>query len=168
MTIKDFRQMYISELQEACSVEDMLIGALPKMAEKAKHDRLKQAIQSHLDQTKQHKQKLEKILERHGASSKEHKDHSMQALIGEAEKMSKMVGDGPLQEAAMIASAQRIEHYEIALYGTLATYAEMLGLEDDKNTLGSILEEEKAADEQLSDIAFGVINPEAVQQMARA
>jgi ferritin-like metal-binding protein YciE len=166
MNIKDFREMYISELQEACSVEEMLVGALPKMAEKAKHDRLRQAIQSHLEETKGHKQKVEAILKRHGASTKEHTDQSMQSLIGEAEKMTKIVGDGPLREAAMIASAQRIEHYEIALYGTLATYAEMLGLDDDKDTLASILEEEKDADEQLSDLAFGVINPEAVQQTA--
>lgn len=166
MNINDFREMYITELQEACSVEDMLVGALPKMAEKAKHERLRQAFQSHLEETKGHKQKVEAILKRHGASTKEHKDQSMQALIGEAEKMAQMVGDGPLREAAMIASAQRIEHYEIAIYGTLATYAEMLGLEDDKDTLALILEEEKEADEQLSDLAFGVINPEAVQQSA--
>jgi ferritin-like metal-binding protein YciE len=165
MNINDFREMYIAELQEACNMEDMLVGALPKMAEQAKHERLRQAFQSHLEETKGHKQKVEGILQRHGAS-KEHKDQSMQTLIGEAEKMSKMVGDGPLREAAMIASAQRIEHYEIALYGTLASYAEMLGLEDDKNALASILEEEKEADEKLSDLAFGVINPEAVEQTA--
>ena len=166
MNIKNFHEMYITELQEACSVEEMLVGALPKMAEQAKHNRLREAFQSHLAETKEHKKKVEAILKRHGASSKEHKDQSMQTLIGEAEKMSQMVGDGPLREAAIIASAQRIEHYEIALYGTLATYAEMLGLDDDKDTLASILEEEKDADEELSDLAFGVINPEAVQQSA--
>jgi ferritin-like metal-binding protein YciE len=168
MNINDFREMYIAELQEAASVEDMLADALPKMAQKAKHERLRQAIQSHLEETKEHRRKLEQILKRHGASPREHKDQSMQALIGEAEKMAGMVGDGPLREAAIIASAQRIEHYEIALYGTLATYAETLGLDEDKQALGSILEEEKAADEELSDIAFGVVNPEAVQTMARA
>ena len=168
MNINDFREMYIAELQEAASVEEMLVGALPKMAEKAKHERLRQAIQSHLEETKEHKSKVEQILKRHGASAKEHKDQSMQALIGEAEKMAGMVGDGPLREAAMIASAQRIEHYEIALYGTLASYAETLGLDDEKEILASILEEEKEADEELSDIAFGVVNPEAVQSMARA
>lgn len=166
MNIKDFREMYVTELQEACNMEDMLVGALPKMAEKAKHERLRKAFQSHLEETKGHKQKVEAILKRHGASSEEHKDQSMQTLIGEAEKMTKMVGDGPLLEAAMISSAQRIEHYEIALYGTLATYAEMLGLDEDKKALASILEEEKEADEELSDLAFGVINPEAVQEGA--
>jgi ferritin-like metal-binding protein YciE len=164
--IKDFKDMYLAELQEARSLEEMLIGALPKMAEKAQDSGLKQALQSHLDQTRSHRERLEEILGRHGAAGEHHTDQSMQVLISEAEKMVDMVNDGPVRDAALISSAQRIEHYEIALYGTLASYADSLGLGDDKQVLHDILEQEKTADEMLSELAVGSVNAEAAQRTA--
>ncbi len=162
MNIEHFREMYQAELQEARSVEAQLAQALGKMAEAAENDELRQAFQMHLEETRGHQRNIDGLLQGLGASPTEHEDQAMRALIGEAEKMMGMVEKGPLRDAALIASAQRIEHYEIAVYGTLATYAKCLGLDDHKQTLADILEEEKGT-ERLSDLADGIINPMAVE-----
>jgi ferritin-like metal-binding protein YciE len=120
----------------------------------------------HLEETRGHRRGVERILAKLGVSPTEHEDQSMHALIDETAKMIGMTERGPLRDAALIASAQRIEHYEIAVYGTLATYAKLLGEDDDKQALADIMEEEKDADEKLSELADGVINPTAVAQAA--
>ncbi len=163
MNIDRFREMYVAELQEARSVEAQLVQGLPKMAEAADNRELKQAFQEHLEETRGHQRQVDSLLKKLGATPKEHEDQSMQGLIREADKMAGMTEAGPLRDAALIASAQRIEHYEIAVYGTLATYAKCLGLDDQKQILADILEEEKSADEKLSDLADGIINPSAVE-----
>jgi len=161
MNVNDFRQMYVTELQELRSVEARLIDALPKMAEVTSHPELKQAIQSHLKETRAQRDRLDEVLCRHGAEVREHVDQSMQAIVREAEKWARMVQDPDLRDAGLIASAQRIEHYEIAVYGTLATWAKQLGLDEDERTLQAILEEEKRADETLTGLAKQGINPDA-------
>ena len=163
MNIDGFRDMFVAELQEARSIEDQLIRALPKMAEAAGASELRQAFEMHLQETRGHRQSVEGILKRLGAAPREHEDQALGALIQEAEKMIGMVEKGPLRDAALIASAQRIEHYEIAVYGTLATYAESLGMDEDKQALADILEDEKNTDLNLSDLAAGIVNPSAVQ-----
>jgi len=152
----------VTELQEARSLEEQLVGALPKMADKATHPQLQEGIKEHLAETRSHLQRVEDILGRHGADVHEHTDQSMQKLIAESEKWADMVEEPSLRDAGLIASAQRIEHYEIAAYGTLASWAKQLGLDDDLNALLSILEEEKAADGKLSELAKREVNPEAV------
>jgi ferritin-like metal-binding protein YciE len=161
MNIDDFRQMYVTELQELRSVGDQLVQALPKMAEKAQNRHLKQAIQAHLDETRSQRDRLDDLLKRHGAGSHEHQDGSMQAIIRETDRWAKMLQDSDLRDAGLIASAQRVEHYEIAVYGTLATWAKQLGLDEDLRVLHGILEEEKRADAKLTDVAKRVVNPEA-------
>jgi ferritin-like metal-binding protein YciE len=161
MNIDDFRQMYVTELQELRSVEAQLVDALPKMAGVANHSELKQAIQSHLEKTRSQRDRLDEILRRHGAEPREHVDQSMQAIVREAEKWAKIVQDPDLRDAGLIASAQRVEHYEIAVYGTLATWAKQLGLDDDQRTLHAILEEEKRTDEKLTGLAQEIVNPDA-------
>src|SRR5215210_1950425 len=161
MNVNDFRQMYVTELQELRSVEAQLTGALPKTAEVANHPELKQAIQSHLEETRSQRDRLDTVLRRHGAEPREHVDQSMLAIVREAEKWARMVQDPDLRDAGLIASAQRGEHYEIAVYGTLATWAQQLGLDEDERTLHAILEEEKRADEKLSGLAKQVVNPDA-------
>jgi ferritin-like metal-binding protein YciE len=161
MNVNDFRQMYVTELQELRSVEAQLTGALPKMAEVANHPELKQAIQSHLEETRSQRDRLDTVLRRHGAEPREHVDQSMQAIVREAEKWARMVQDPDLRDAGLIASAQRVEHYEIAVYGTLATWAQQLGLDEDERTLHTILDEEKRADEKLTGLAKQVVNPDA-------
>jgi ferritin-like metal-binding protein YciE len=110
MNVNDFRQMYVTELQELRSVEAQLTGALPKMAEVANHPELKQAIQSHLEETRSQRDRLDTVLRRHGAEPREHVDQSMQAIVREAEKWARMVQDPDLRDAGLIASAQRVEH----------------------------------------------------------
>jgi ferritin-like metal-binding protein YciE len=161
MNVNDFRQMYVTELQELRSVEAQLTGALPKMAEVANHPELKQAIQSHLEETRSQRDRLDTVLRRHGAEPREHVDQSMQAIVREAEKWARMVQDPDLRDAGLIASAQRVEHYEIAVYGSLATWAKQLGLDEDLQALLAILEEEKRTDERLSQLAKRVVNPDA-------
>jgi ferritin-like metal-binding protein YciE len=163
VNIDHFRDMFIAELQEARSVEELLGGALGKMAEAADNSDLAEAFRLHVAETHLHQRSVEGILGELGAEPREHEDQAMRALVGEAEKMMSMVESGPLRDAALIASAQRVEHYEIAVYGTLATYAKCLGLDEVKQKLADILEEEKATDERLSDLADGIINPSAVE-----
>ena len=153
--------MYIAELQELRSVEAQLVEALPKMADMASHPELKQAIQAHLDETRCAAVPLDEILRRHGVDPREHVDQAMQAMLKEAEKWAGMVQDQDLRDAGLIASAQRVEHYEIAVYGSLATWAKQLGLEEDLQALLDILEEEKRTDERLSTLAKRVVNPDA-------
>ena len=166
MAITGFRDLYVAELQEARSFEAILTEALPKMAEAASDERLKRAFRDHLVETREHQRRVEVILKQLEADPREHEDQSMRTLVSQAEKMAGLVEAGPFRDAALIASAQRIEHYEIAVYGTLATYAQFLGFEDDHQILGGILEEEKDTDDLLSDIAEGVVNPSAVEKEA--
>ncbi len=161
MNVDNFREMYIAELQELRSVEAQLVEALPKMADMASHPELKQAIQAHLEETRWQQSQLDEILRRHGVDPREHVDQAMQAMLKEAEKWAGMVPDQDLRDAGLIASAQRVEHYEIAVYGSLATWAKQLGLDEDLPALLDILEEEKRTDESLSTLAKRVVNPDA-------
>lgn len=161
MNIDEFRQMYVAELQELRSVEAQLVEALPKVAETANHPELKDAIRKHLEETRAQGGRLDGILRAHGARAREHQDSSMQTILREAEKWAKMVQDSHLRDAGLIASAQRVEHYEIAVYGTLAAWAKQLGHAEDLQTLHAILEEEKRTDETLTELAKHIINPDA-------
>ncbi len=162
MTISNFRDMYLTELQEARSVEEQLVAALPRMREAASDPELQQAITDHLEETQAQLSRLESILERHGAAPTAHEDQSMRRLVSESEKWVGMLKEGALRDAGLIASAQRIEHYEIAVYGTLATWAKQLGLEEDLGSLLAILKQEKAADEALVRLAKRDVNPSNV------
>src|SRR4051812_48300707 len=161
MNLDSFHDMYIAELQELRSVEAQLIDALPRMADMASHPELKQAIQAHFDETRSQQSRLDEVLRRHGAEPREHVDQSMQAMLKEAEKRASMVRDQELRDAGLIASAQRVEHYEIAVYGSLATWAKQLGLDEDLQALLDILEEEKRTDDKLTTLAKRVVNPDA-------
>jgi ferritin-like metal-binding protein YciE len=161
MNVNSFRDLYIAELQEIRSVEEQLIGALPRMADVAGHAELKQGIQTHLEETRAQQARVEEILRRHNAEPREHVDQAMQAMLQEAEKWASMVQDQNLRDAGLIASAQRVEHYEIAVYGSLATWAKQLGLDEDLQALLAILEEEKRTDERLSRLAKRMVNPDA-------
>jgi ferritin-like metal-binding protein YciE len=162
MEITSFKDMYIAELQEIASLEGQLDQALLRMAEAASRASLKNALVHHREQTLLQRQRLETILRKHRANPRAHTDQAMQALINEAQKMASIVkGDG-LRDAAIIASAQKIEHYEIAAYGTAAALAGQLGLRDDQQVLHQILGEERAADVVLTDLAKREVNQAAV------
>jgi ferritin-like metal-binding protein YciE len=166
MTITGFEDLYVAELQEARSFEAMLVEALAKMADAATEEQLKRAFREHREETREHQRSVEALIQRFQADPREHEDQSMQVLVSQSEKMAGLVEAGPLRDAALIASAQRIEHYEIAVYGTLATYAELLGLDEDCEILTGILGEEKDTDDLLSDIAVGMVNPAGVEKEA--
>jgi len=166
MEIRTFDDLYIAELQEARSVEEMLTTALQKMADAASDGRLKQAFTDHLEETREQEQEVRAIIARLGADPGAHSDQALAAIIGEADKTAAMLPAGPVRDAELIASAQRVEHYEMAVYGTLRAYAAALGHDDDVQILEGILEEEKDADDLLSDIAEGVVNPAAVEAEA--
>ena len=153
MNVDDFKRMYVIELQELRSVEEQLVEALPRMAELVQHPQLRHALNSHLQETKRHLDHLDQLLRGYGVSTREHEDGSMRAIIREAERWANIVSDSDSRDAGIIASAQRVEHYEIAVYGTLATWARQLGLREDERVLHAILAEEKRANENLSRLA---------------
>jgi len=161
MQINSFKEMYISELQEARSLEAQLTSSLSNMIEKTAHADLKQALQEHLSETQNHMERVGEILQRHGATEKDHKDQSMVRLVSEAEKWAEMIKDRGQRDAGIIASAQRIEHYEMAVYGTLAAWAKRLRFVEDEEDLRAILAQERAADEKLTRLAEREVNPSA-------
>jgi len=162
MKITKFKDMYIAELQELASLEMQLADALHKVAAKASHPALKDALLNHREETLVHAERLADILKNHGAELRAHTDQAMQALIKETDKMMKMLNEKNLRDAGLIASAQKIEHYEIAAYGTAAALAGQLELRDDQRTLFETLEEEKKADALLSELAKGGVNQDAL------
>ncbi|WP_159712532.1 YciE/YciF ferroxidase family protein [Geminicoccus flavidas] len=161
MNVENFRQMYVAELQELRNVEAQLVKGLQLMAERADHAELKKGFQEHQQETQSQLERLDGMLQAHNAQPGEHVDQSMQGLIRESEKWAGMVPDPDLRDAGLIASAQRIEHYEIAAYGSLATWAKQLGFSNDQATLHAILDEEKRTDEKLTDLAKRIVNPDA-------
>lgn len=162
MEITSLKDMYLAELQELASVERQLSESLLRMAEMASHPELKTALIHHREQTEVQKQRLESILEKHGASPTEHTDQSMQALLHETEKMFTLLRGNDLRDAGLIASAQKVEHYEIAAYGSAAALAGQMELRDDQAILHHSLEEEKTADQRLTELAKQQVNPDAV------
>jgi ferritin-like metal-binding protein YciE len=162
MKISTFKDMYLAELQELANVEDQLAKMLPYMAKKAAHPALKQALAQHGDETQAQQQRLASILQKHGASPRAHTDQAMMALVKETDKILTMVKGNDLRDAGLIASAQKLEHYEIAAYGTAAALAGQLGMRDDQAILYETLQEEKQFDALLTQLAIGEVNPDAL------
>jgi ferritin-like metal-binding protein YciE len=162
MEISNFKDMYIAELQELVSVEDQLAEALLRMAAAASHPALKDALVDHHAETALQKERLVGILRKHGADPTAHVDQAMQGLIRETRKMLGMLVGDDLRDAGLIASAQKLEHYEIAAYGSAAALAGQLELREDQAILHDGLMEEKEADAVLTDIAKGEVNPDAL------
>jgi ferritin-like metal-binding protein YciE len=163
MQITNFKDMYIAELQELASMERQLAYALLQMAEVASHPELKNALTRHGEETDTQRQRLESILRKHGANSKPpHTDQAMEALLSETKKMASMLKGDDLRDAGLIASAQKLEHYEIAAYGTAAALAGQLDLRDDQRMLHDSLEEERRTDALLTKLAKGEVNQDAL------
>lgn len=161
MKIKNLQELYVEELRDIYNAESQLVKALPKVAKAATSDELRTAFEDHLEQTKEHIERLDHIFESLGEASKGKKCKAMEGLLEECnELLEEDIADSVL-DAALIGAAQRVEHYEIAVYGTLATFAKLLGREEDGDLLGQTLDEEKEADETLTDIAESTINAEA-------
>lgn len=158
MNPRTFDEMYLSELAELRSVEAQMAECLDAFADRASDDELRALIRSHRATTVDHRDRVRDLLEAHGATPDAHADGSMEALISEADKWAGMVEDAALRDAGLIASLQRMEHYEIAVAGTLASWAERLGHEADARVLAAMLEDDMATDARLSEIAENAVN----------
>jgi ferritin-like metal-binding protein YciE len=153
MKIETLRELLIDELQDLHSAETQITKALPKLV-KASHDpSLKQAFEHHLEETKNHVTRLEQIFKRLNESPKGKTCEAMKGLLKEGEERISDGGEPEVLDAGIIAAAQRVEHYEIAAYGSARTYAELLGDHDAVRLLSETLEEEKAADSKLNQVA---------------
>ncbi len=163
MKLETLKDLYVEQLRDLYSAEDQIIDALPKMIKEASSPELKNALQDHLEETRQQKQRLEQIFDSLGEKASGEKCKAMEGLIKEAESLLKKKADEDVRDAGMIASAQRVEHYEISVYGTVRTYAEMLGRDQDARLLSTTEDEEKQADQKLNQIAKQIVNPEAMR-----
>lgn len=159
--MKNLEELFEHQLQDLYSAEDQLTDALPKMAKKAGDDKLKKAFEDHLEETKQHKKRLEDICKQLGIKPDKEKCKAMKGLVKEAEDFLKEVKDTDVKNAGMIAEAQRVEHYEISGYGTAVRYAKELGHKDIAATLQKTLDEEYHANDLLNKLAENRLNAKA-------
>lgn len=157
---QDLQELFLDELADLLSAENQLVKALPKMIKAANAEDLRSAIESHLEETKGHVTRLEEAASTLGEKLKSKKCAAMEGLLKEAsELLEEQKGKSSL-DAAIIAAAQKVEHYEIASYGTVCAWADQLGHSEVGDLLRQTLEEESAADEKLTDIAESIANDE--------
>ena len=161
MKLETLRDLYVEQLHDLYSAENQLVKALPKMAKAASDPQLRSAFEEHLAQTEHHVRRLDQIFQQLGQNPKGQKCKGMEGLIEEGEEMIKMKGDPAAIDAGLIAAAQRVEHYEIAGYGCVRTYAKQLGDQQAAQLLQQTLDEEGTTDKKLTELAEQVINLEA-------
>lgn len=159
--IKTKDDLFVHTLQDIYYAEQQITKALPKMIDKASSPELKQAFESHLRETEGQIKRAEEVFKLHGKSPKGTKCEAIEGIIDEAESVISEVADDEVRDAAMLAAAQAVEHYEISRYGTLATWANELGRQDCARLLHQTLDEEKATDAKLTRIAEARINKAA-------
>lgn len=160
--LKNLEELFEHEIKDLYSAEKQLIEALPKMAKEATHSGLKQAFESHLSETENQKSRLEKVMKLVGIEADGTKCKAMEGLVEEGSKMIHEEAPPATKDAGLIATAQRVEHYEISGYGTARHYAKMLGHNEAAELLEQTLNEEKAADDKLNDLAIEQINQQAM------
>jgi len=161
MKMESLKDLYLEQLRDLFDAETQLIDALPKMAEAAHHSDLKNAFDQHLRQTREHVTRLQRLFSALGERPEGQTCHGMKGLIKEGQEMIKAKGDPDVIDAGLIAAAQRVEHYEIAAYGTAMAHAKLLGRDEIVRLLDQTLQEEKAADQILTDIAERIVNVNA-------
>jgi ferritin-like metal-binding protein YciE len=160
MANEGLRDLYIDELKDLYNAENQLVKALPKMAKAASSDELRRGFEVHLEQTRGHVQRLEHIFKSLDESPKGKKCAGMEGLVKEGSEVMEEDFEGALMDAALIGAAQRVEHYEIAAYGTASEFAKILGESEHVTLLEETLQEEKETDEKLTELAKE-INPQA-------
>jgi ferritin-like metal-binding protein YciE len=166
MAVKSVNDLLLDELRDIYHAEKQLVRALPKMAKKAKSDELRRAIEDHLEETKGQVERLDQVFQQLDARSSGQRCEAMEGLIEEAKEMMEEVTTPEVLDAAMITAAQKVEHYEIASYGSVCALAEALGHKDAARLLEETLNEEKAADQKLNQIALSGVNQAALQAAA--
>ena len=161
MELDTLKDLYIEELKDLYSAEKQIVKALPKMIKATKHPELKAAFKTHLQQTAEHAKRLELICEQLGATPRGKKCVGMEGLIKETSDLIEEQPDDDVLDAGLISAAQHVEHYEMAGYGTVRTYARQLGYESQAELLQRTLDEEGETDHLLTDLAEARINLEA-------
>jgi ferritin-like metal-binding protein YciE len=156
--IKTMNDLFVHQLQDIYYAEKQLVKALPKMAEKAADQQLKQGFLTHLDETKTHVERLEQVFQMHGVQVKAVDCPAIDGIIQEADEVAGEIADKSVLDAALINAAQAAEHYEITRYGSLIAWAKQLGRNDCASVLQKTLEEEKATDQKLTQMAESKVN----------
>ena len=167
MSVETLRELFIDELKDLYSAEKQIARALPKLAKAVSTPELKEALLSHLEETKGHVERLEQIGEIVGKKLTGKTCAGMRGVLEEGSEVVEEVDEGNVRDAALIGASQRVEHYEMAGYGTARDFAKLLSMEDAVDLLERTLEEEKAADRKLTSIAKGV-NNQAKAEMSEA
>jgi ferritin-like metal-binding protein YciE len=161
MSLDSLEKLFIEELKDIYNAEKQLTRALPRMAKAAESQELSQAFTNHLRETEGQIQRLDRVFKEVGQAVRGKKCKGMEGLIEEGKEMMEEDGEPEVKDAALIASAQKVEHYKIAAYGCLRAYAELLGYSEAAQLLQQNLQEEEAADKKLNQLAEGGINEQA-------
>jgi ferritin-like metal-binding protein YciE len=163
MSLDNLRELYLEQLRDLYSAENQILEALPQMAQRAAHPELRSGFELHQRQTEEQVRRLERIADDLGEKIKGETCEGMKGLLKEGQKMMKERGSDDVRDAALIAAAQRVEHYEIAGYGCARTYARLLGREQDAALLQQTLDEEGDTDHKLTALAERVVNRDALR-----
>jgi ferritin-like metal-binding protein YciE len=163
MKIETMEDLFLEQVEDLYDAEKRLVKALPKMADASTSITLRQAFESHLMETEGHVSRLENVFRTLGQDPQGHTCDAMKGLVSEGEEVISYIDQSPLRDAALIAAANRVEHYEIAAYGSARTFAETLGLAEAAALLEQTLQEEKRADQKLTQLAESMINDEALR-----
>jgi ferritin-like metal-binding protein YciE len=161
MKLDSLRTLWVEEMRDLYNAENQLLKALPKMAKSASTPELKEAFETHLEETRTHVERLDEIFGKLGKKPTGKTCKAMKGLVEEGSEMMQHDGPDSVLDAGIIAAAQRVEHYEIAGYGAARTFASILGEDEAEDLLQETLDEEGAADEKLTEIAEGIVNEEA-------
>jgi ferritin-like metal-binding protein YciE len=164
MKVNTLQKLYTDELRDLYNAENQLLKALPKMAKAASSEDLKEAFEKHLKQTKGHVERLRQVFEELGERPKGKTCQAMKGLIEEGSEILEKDGDDSVIDAGIIVAAQKVEHYEIAGYGSVRTFAQLLGRDRSAQLLQKTLEEESEANELLNKLAEDIVNPEALME----
>ena len=163
MPIKTAHDLFVDQLRDLYHAEKQLVRALPRMAKAASSDQLKQAFQSHLEETKGQVERLEQVFEELSARTRGKRCEAMEGLIEEAKEIMEEVEAPEVRDAGLIVAAQKVEHYEIASYGSAHAFAEGMGQDRVAQLLAETLEEEKKTDEKLNKLAISEVNKKALE-----
>jgi ferritin-like metal-binding protein YciE len=164
MKLDTLKTLYIDELRDLYNAEQQLVKALPKMAKGASSVELQDAFEKHLEQTKTHVERLEEVFEEIGERPKGKTCKAMKGLIEEGSEILHEDGEESVLDAGIIVAAQKVEHYEIAGYGSVRTFAQLLGKDRSADLLQTTLDEESEANELLNKLAEDIVNPEALME----
>lgn len=168
MSLRTLHDLYVNELKDLYNAEHQLLKALPKMAKVASSPELAKAFTDHLAETEGQIERLETIFTELGVSPKGKKCKAMEGLLEEGKEVMAEDADPSVMDAALISAAQRVEHYEMAGYGCVRTFARLLGFDNAADLLQETLDEEGTADKKLTELAESVINAEAVEPAENA